>query len=407
LKIIQEPKYIRRLFWLCCTAYVTAMLGRLNFSAAMAVMISSGYITMTQAGMALTMLFVAYAIGQPINGLLCDRFSARVILTLGFTFSIIANFLLALNPPAAMVIWIWFLNGFAQSMLWPAVVRMLSGYLSRLQGVKAMVNISPAVAGGTLLTYTLTAGIIVVLPWQTVFWIAALVMTATAILCFFGIRTVERHSAAYGQPRETIKKEEKSLPFFRLFLCSGLPIASIAVIMQGILRDGITSWSPTLLSTQFNLDASWAVLITAVIPLLGVVGVYAGHIINKRWLDNEISTAAVLFGFAVIALTIVSFATGGFLFAAALMIATGLAHGINTMLISLVPLHFADKGRASSMSGLLNAFTYVGSGLSGIGVGAIATGIGWSTVLLVWIFVAFIGLIACCLCAKNWKQFTQ
>ena len=407
MKIIEEPKYIRRLFWLCCIGYIAAILGRLNFAAAMAVMISSGYITLTQAGLALTMLFVAYAIGQPINGVLCDRFSARIILTLGFTFSIFANFLLALTPPAIMVIGIWFFNGFAQSMLWPAVVRMLSGYLSHLQSVKAMVNISPAVASGTLITYTLTAGIIVVWPWQTVFWVAASTMTVVAFFCFFGIGTIEKYSATYGKQRTATKKEEKPLPFFRLFLCSGLPVASIAVIMQGILRDGITSWSPTLLSAQFNLDASWAVLMTAAIPLLGITGVYAGHLINKRWLDNELSTAAILFGFVAIALTIVSTATSGLLFAAALMMATGLTHGINTMLISLVPLHFADNGRASSMSGLLNAFTYVGGGLSGIGVGAIATNHGWSNVILVWTAVAFIGLLACLLCFKRWRQFTQ
>ena len=407
MKIIQDPKYIRRLFWLCCIAYVTAMLGRLNFSAAMAVMISEEYITMKQAGLALTMLFGAYAVGQPINGVLSDRFSARIILTLGFTFSIIANFLLALSPPAMMVTWIWLLNGFAQSMLWPAVIRMFSGYLSHMQGVKAMVNISPSVACGTLLTYALTAGIIIVWPWQTVFWLAAIVMAIVAILCFFGIGTIEKYSEAYGQPKKAIKKEEKPLPFFRLFLYSGLPIASIAVIAQGILRDGVTSWSPTLLSAKFNLDASWAVLIAAAIPLLGVAGVYVGHFINKRWLDNEISTAAVLFGFATIALIIVFISTDGVLFAIALMVSTGLAHGINTMLISLIPLHFADKGRASSVGGLLNAFTYIGSGLSGIGVGAIATGYGWSNVILIWVAIAFVGLFACLLCAKKWRQFTQ
>jgi len=408
LKIIEEPKYIRRLFCLCCIAYVTAMLGRLNFSAAMAVMISDGYITMTQAGFALTMLFVAYAIGQPINGALSDRYSPRIILTIGFALSIIANILLALSPPASTVAGIWFLNGFAQSMLWPAVVRLLSGYLSRLQAAKAMVNISPAVAGGTLLTYALTAGIIVVWPWQTVFWIAAFTMAVVASFCFFGIRNIERHSAVHGQSRIATKKEEEKLvPFFSLFLCSGLPIASIAVISQGILRDGITSWSPTLLSSRFYLDTSVAVLITAAIPLLGVAGVYAGHLINKRWLDNEILTAASLFGIATLALAIMAFGVGGFLFAVALMIATGLMHGINTMLISLVPLHFANKGRASSMSGLLNAFTYVGSGLSGIGIGAIATGHGWANVVLTWTIVAFVGLIACLLCAKKWKQFAQ
>lgn len=43
--------------------------------------------------------------------------------------------------------------------------------------------------------------------------------------------------------------------------------------------------------------------------------------------------------------------------------------GINTVLISLVPLQFAKAGRSSTVAGLTNAFTYLGSALSRLGAG--------------------------------------
>ena len=408
MKIIEDPKYIRRLFWLCSIGYIAALLGRLNYNAAMAEMISTGYITMTQAGLVLTVYFSAYAVGQPVSGILSDRFPARLMLTAGFALSVSANILLALTPPANMVVWIWLLNGFAQSMLWPAVVRLLSGYLSHMQSVRAMVNISPAVAVGTLLAYTLTAGIIAFFPWQTAFWLGAFVMSIVGISCFFGIRSVERHLETCGRIKNKNADKKgggKKASFLSLFLCAGLPIATVAVIMMGMLRDGITTWAPALLSAQFALDTSWAVLITAVVPLLGIAGVYMCHLINKRWLNNEISTSAVFFGVAAFALGLMVIGSGGFVFAAALVIATGVMHGVNTMLISLVPLYFTDEGRASSMSGFLNAFTYVGSGISGVGVGVLVTSRGWPAVILIWMVVAFVGLLACLLCAGKWRRF--
>ena len=406
MKIIHEPKYIRLLFWLCSLGYIAGLMGRVNYNAAMAEMISSGYITMAQAGMVLTGFFIAYAIGQPINGALCDRFSARLVLITGFFVSICANILLALTPPAAFVVWIWLINGFAQAMLWPAVVRLLSGYLSRLQSTQAMVSIMPTIACGTLLTYVIAAGVLSSFSWQLVFWIGALAMGIMGVTCFFGLGTVEKHSIAYGSVRVAEKKSVEKDSFLQIFFHAGLPIATIAIIMMGLLKDGVTTWAPSLLGAQFDLNYYWAVLITAAVPLLGIVGVYIAHMFNRYWLRNEILTSAVLFGIAAAAFGLMAVGVRGFAFAAALVFAVGLMHGINTMLISLVPLYFADKGRASTMGGVLNAFPYMGSGLSGIGVGVMAAGYGWRVVILAWFSAALIGLLSCLLSAKKWRKFT-
>ena len=40
-------------------------------------------------------------------------------------------------------------------------------------------------------------------------------------------------------------------------------------------------------------------------------------------------------------------------------------HGVNLMLISRVPAYFDRYGKISTDSGLLNTFTYIGSGISG------------------------------------------
>lgn len=55
-----------------------------------------------------------------------------------------------------------------------------------------------------------------------------------------------------------------------------------------------------------------------------------------------------------------------------MMLITGCMFGVNLMLISRVPGHFAGRGNVSTVSGILNAATYVGSALSTYVFGAVA-----------------------------------
>ena len=393
---------MKKLFWLCWIGYVSALVGRFNFNAAMAEIIRDGYMSMVQAGFVLTAFFVSYGAGQPISGMLGDKFSAKRMLVIGFGASAAANVLMGvfISFSPQLSIFMWVVNGFAQSMLWPAVVKILSSNLSHMQSIKAMVNISTSAAFGALFTYFLTAGIIAFWDWTVVFFIAAIGMVAGAILCGLGIKE--------SQSREQTKAvEKKPEPFFRLFLLAGLPFAALAVVMQGMLRDGVITWAPTLIGDWFNLDSSWAVLITSSIPLIGLAGVYGASFLNRRFIRNEVFSAMALFGVAAAAFTLMVFGIRGFAFVLALIVAAGIMQGINTLLVSLVPVYFAREGRASFMAGLMNAFTYVGSGISGVGIGAITARFGWGLTIWLWMAIAFIGVLSCLLCARRWGRFIR
>lgn len=84
---------------------------------------------------------------------------------------------------------------------------------------------------------------------------------------------------------------------------------------------------------------------------------------------------------------------------------TGCAHGINLMLISRVPRHFTRYGKVSSVSGILNSATYVGSSLSTYGFGAVAEQAGWMQVVIIWIAVCAAGMCVMFLARKKWARF--
>ncbi len=82
-------------------------------------------------------------------------------------------------------------------------------------------------------------------------------------------------------------------------------------------------------------------------------------------------------------------------------------HGVNMMLISRVPPHFAKYGKVSTVSGIVNCFTYIGAAASTYGIALISENFGWTVTLIVWAVIAAAGTLFCCMAHGKWKKFVS
>ena len=82
-------------------------------------------------------------------------------------------------------------------------------------------------------------------------------------------------------------------------------------------------------------------------------------------------------------------------------------HGINYVLICMVPKHFAKYGKISFMSGLLNACTYIGTAIAGYGMAVVSESFGWKFTILMWAVVAGLGVATCFITSKKWGAFIK
>jgi OPA family glycerol-3-phosphate transporter-like MFS transporter len=82
-------------------------------------------------------------------------------------------------------------------------------------------------------------------------------------------------------------------------------------------------------------------------------------------------------------------------------------HGINLMLITVVPKRFVKTGKVSTVSGILNACTYVGASASTYGFAVLAERFGWDFTLLSWLLISAAGAAVCGVCAPIWKRFRR
>ena len=128
--------------------------------------------------------------------------------------------------------------------------------------------------------------------------------------------------------------------------------------------------------------------------------IYVNHI------RSPFTCAAAVFGVGTVSALILLLVTGrsavGSIACTAVL--TGCMHGVNLMLISMLPPYFKKYGNVSTASGVLNACTYIGSAASTYGIAVISMDYGWNVTLWTWVGMAAGGLLLCLVCFRSFRS---
>ena len=143
--------------------------------------------------------------------------------------------------------------------------------------------------------------------------------------------------------------------------------------------------------------------------MIGVISLKLVGYINEKYVKDEVRGAGIAFVAALMCLTVLYlfYDKNQYLTLALSAVSVGLMHAINFFLICIVPLKFEKYGVVSTMSGVINSLTYVGSAAALTGFGAIseATDHNWRIVIAVWVAIAALGVAMCFLAVRPWKKF--
>ena len=156
---LESSKMAFYLFLLCWLAYFTSYIGRLNFSSAMTAMIEEQVLAGSQAGFISMVYFFAYGIGQMCNGLLGDRFHPGHMIFTGLAAAAAANLIMGFVDSFFLMSLVWGINGYAQSMIWPPIIRIFAEMLQEMQKVRYCIHIVSSQVAGTLGAYLLAAAV--------------------------------------------------------------------------------------------------------------------------------------------------------------------------------------------------------------------------------------------------------
>ena len=394
---LQDRGKINRLIWLLSLTYMVSYITRINYGAMIAQMVEETGYAKSLLSMAVTGSFITYGVGQVVSGIFGDRISSKKLIAIGLLTTVCMNLLMVLCANPYQMLVVWCVNGFAQSFMWPPLVRIMATTLSKDDYTIAATRVSWGSSFGTIIVYLLAPLMISLSGWKAMFLLCG---GCGAVMLLLWLRL------APNTPITPVPKTEKQTGHGRILFTPVMIAIMVAILLMGMLRDGVTTWMPSYIAETYKLSSVVSILSGVVLPVFSIGCFQLVSRLYRKKFTNPVSCAAFMFAAGVLSAVLLVLLTGknpygSVLFFAAL---TGSMHGVNLLLIQILPAFFDRWGCVSTACGVLNACTYVGSAASTYGVALLTEKMGWNATLYSWLAAAALGMAICLICAKPWKK---
>ena len=409
------------LFIGCWLVYACGYIARVNYSAALDTMRDLGVISGSITGTVSAVYFIAYAVGQMVNGILADKKSPFILIVIGLSVIIISQILMATvyTYDFLFIVW-WGINGLGQSMLWAPVFFILSNVLHSKVRFTAVTLISLSTPGGKMGGYLASSLSLLSGYWNTVFVTAGTIL-AVVLLIFITLFLVSKKHLIVNRPEKKVVKIEgqQSLPLMKILILSGIMIVLPALVCHGLFFNGAIEWIPKILSDNFNQDASMSSLMTMIIPALGACGVFLCNFVYEHWFArNEIRSSFFFMCASLIPLAVMlifTFNPGAIfglgveaiIFVAMYAVVYVFQCCFNHLMIGLVPMRCAMFALGATISGLSNAINYGGSAISTYAMGYAVELMPIWMLVLVWMGIIVFACVFVAIAMPKWTKFSK
>lgn len=386
------------LILLCWLIYACSYMGKVNYAANINQIMSFYNVDHSSAGLVSTFFFFAYGIGQVLNGLFCKKYNLKWIIFSSLALSGSINLIVGITHNFELIKILWLLNGLSMSVLWPSLIRLLSENLDREVMPKASMIIGTTIATGTFLIYLLSA-LFVKIDFKLSFYLPAGIFFVVAFIWLFSYSSLISKVKAEEEEKPEVAREEaeKREGYNKRLILLTICTLALYGIATNLIKDGLTTWVPSILKEQYNLDGSISIVLTLALP---IVSIFANAFAIK--LHNKISDfvlqcsitflcAGLIIGAVIAGISLNQF----ILTLLGFTIVCFLVSSCNSVITSIFPLFMKGKVNSGLIAGVLNGFCYLGSTLSSYGLGSIADNWGWIAVFWTLLFVC----AAVCLCA--------
>lgn len=384
--------------------YMVSYITRINFGAIISEIEADTQISRTLLSTAITGSFITYGTGQIVSGICGDLFSPKKLVRLGLTISVIMNLLMPLCNNSYLMLIVWCINGFAQAFMLPPIIKLMVAAFSEEYYKKMAVKISWASSYGTIIIYFIAPVLITLSGWRTVFLFSAL--CGIIMIIIWNKYCIDINEI----PEDKKVKKTSTLTATKVLFSPVIIAVMICIILQGMLRDGVSTWMPSYIADTYNLNTAISILTGIVLPLFSVLCTQIASVLYRKKLKSPVLCSAVMFLTGTIATICLYYSSGNSVLLSVVCssLLTGAMHGVSAMLTSMVPPFFKKYGNISTVAGILNACAYVGSGISTFGIAILSENIGWQFTLRIWCLIAVLGSFICICSIKPWKkQFSE
>lgn len=372
-----------RIFFLCYIAYTCIYIARLNLSMVSPAMREAGILTATQLGFIGSAFSVVYSCGRLFNGILGDRLAPKLLIVTGLVLTAAANLFIGILPPYILILILWCVNAFGQSMLWSAMLKTMTNVYGKAHADKKVPILVSSVSAGNILGILFSARLVSWFGIRAAFLVPGVMTAVMGALAAYIIPSVKIGGA-----------QSKPFPFKILFGDKSIRTILLPAMFHGAMKDTISLFMAVYFLDTFGIDlaaSSWYVLL---IPTVGLVGrlIYPAcyRLLQQR--EHLLS----LLGFAACAVfaAVLCFPVDVPLIAAiALSMIYALVSMVNTSILSMFPLRFAKQDLVASVSGITDFATYLGASIASAIYGLLIEGGGYRYMFISWIVLSLLSIL--------------
>ncbi len=403
-KVLRHWRF--KIFTFTWLGYAGFYFCRKNFSVTMPIIIDELGYTKNDMAIVLTVYSFTYMLGQFISGYMSDKWGPRIIVTIGLSIAVIANFTMGMMGSLMAFVFLMGANGLGQSTGWSGLIKnMTPWFLPRERGVIMSWWSTCYVIGAFLATIFATywatnETILVELGWKRAYIMPAIVLAIITLL--YALFTRNRPPDV-GLPvlveEEEVKVSNKSKSeqynIIKVLIAKReLWIASFIYFVLKLTRYVFLFWLPLYMVEALNYSNQDSGYLSSVYELVGFFGVIlAGYISDHLFNSRRFPVVAImLFLMAIICFIQPLIANLGML---AIGINIGLigimTYGPDSILCGATAMDIGGKKGAAMAAGIINGVGSAGQLLSPFVAAYFSEKLGWDALFYGFVLLALIG----------------
>ena len=281
-----------------------------------------------------------------------------------------------------------------------------------------MIDLSTSMVAGTFLGLSGCGLLAAFLPWKYQFLIPGGILVFNAAVwaglaqngpvCPQADGCVGREIASEEENMGAMNGERTgyapAIGIIKFLFTSGLILVTLVCLPQGIVKDNVGVWGPTMVTDIYHFNVSQSSMILLAIPVLNFLGILVvGRLKEAGGLSTiRISICTLGISLLLILLLVFGMEASPVIGIGALGLLSAVMYGQNALLLGAIPTQYAAYGRVSFASGFLDCFSYIAtagfSALTGI---MLDQKLGWQYIFLTWIGMILLSIAALIRCKKR------
>lgn len=267
----QKEKSTKFLIWAGFFVYILMMGSKNVYTAEVAAIQLAFNKTKAEASLAMTYYFITYAIGQLAIAPLFSKLNLKVFLTVTMGLSSAVTVALGLAPSMELLYLLCGINGVLQAGVYSGVMAIISKYapVHLLPYANKIMSAGGAIYG--VISYGVPAIFVKYGLWDVPFILLGIIFAVTVAIFFIAVQNMKKYPpeiseipgkklSSSNEPMYIdVSSTKKKVIFFT--------IMSILSLTGYLMYSLLMQWVPSLLHEEFNMDLSYSILITLLVPI--------------------------------------------------------------------------------------------------------------------------------------------